>query len=152
MGKTSLISRFVKGIFSEKYLTTVGVKIDRKTVEVEDQEVLMMVWDLAGEEEFDRLRSAYLRGASGIIYVVDGTRGESLDHALGHIAEIENQFPNIPSLLLINKSDLEEQWDLDREKLDSIPSRIQTLKTSAKSGQNVELAFSKLARKLTQDS
>ena len=72
VGKTSLVGRFVRSMFSEKYQTTVGVKIDQKTVNVGDQQVNMMLWDLHGEDEAQKVRLSYLRGASGYILVVDG--------------------------------------------------------------------------------
>jgi len=63
VGKTSLVQRFVKSMFSEKYLTTVGVKIDKKTIEVKGKIVELMLWDLQGEDEFQKLNATYLRGA-----------------------------------------------------------------------------------------
>ena len=74
VGKTSLVAKFVHSIFSEKYLTTVGVKIDKKTVKVGDDDVMLMLWDLAGDDDFQRLQTSYLRGTSGFLLVADGTR------------------------------------------------------------------------------
>ena len=82
VGKTSLVARFVESIFSEKYLTTVGVKISRKVLQVGNQEWQLMLWDLAGEDEFLQLRPSYLRGSSGYLLVVDGTRRTTLDMAV----------------------------------------------------------------------
>src|SRR5208337_4682712 len=78
VGKTSLVVRFVEGIFSGKYLSTVGVKIDQKAIKVGDQEVLLLLWDLAGEDSRSQLQTAYLRGAAGYFLIVDGTWTESL--------------------------------------------------------------------------
>ena len=77
VGKTSLVARFVRGIFSEKYLTTVGVKIDKRTVAVDDRQVNLLLWDLYGEDDFQKLKLSYLRGASGYFLVVDPTRPAS---------------------------------------------------------------------------
>ena len=74
VGKTSLVQRFVKSLFSDRYLTTVGVKIDKKIVTVGDTEVSLVLWDLAGEDEFQSVQTSYLRGASGYLLVIDGTR------------------------------------------------------------------------------
>jgi GTPase SAR1 family protein len=60
VGKTSLVARFVRGIFSDKYLTTVGVKIDKKTIEIANREMSLILWDLAGEDEFYQVRRSYL--------------------------------------------------------------------------------------------
>jgi small GTP-binding protein len=64
VGKSSLVRRFVESIFSEKYQATIGVKIDRKLVQVDDTQVSLLLWDLQGEDEFQRVRLSYLRGAS----------------------------------------------------------------------------------------
>ena len=82
VGKTSLVSRFVYSLFSEQYLSTIGVKIDRKSVVVDDAEVNLLLWDLHGDDEFQRVRASYLRGMSGYLLVADGTRAESLHVAL----------------------------------------------------------------------
>ena len=59
VGKTSLVARFVKGIFSEKYLTTVGVRIDMKAVSVGEREVKIILWDIEGQDEYQKLRTTY---------------------------------------------------------------------------------------------
>ena len=64
-GKTSLVSRFVKSIFSEKYLTTVGVKVDKKDIDLGGQLARLILWDLHGEDELQALRTSDLRGSSG---------------------------------------------------------------------------------------
>ena len=69
VGKTSLVSQFVSSIFSDKYLSTVGVKVDRKSVSVKGQDVTLMLWDLYGEDGFQRVQKSYLRGASGYLLV-----------------------------------------------------------------------------------
>ena len=74
VGKTSLVSRFVHSIFSDKYLTTVGVKIDKKRVDLGSQQVDLVIWDIYGEDDFQKVRMSYLRGASGYLLVADGTR------------------------------------------------------------------------------
>ena len=81
VGKTSLVQRFVRSIFSEKYKTTVGVKIDKKVMNVNSQDLTLILWDLHGEDEFQELQRSYLRGTSGYFLVVDGTRPVTLDRA-----------------------------------------------------------------------
>ena len=75
VGKTSLVAQFVHSMFSEKYLTTVGVKIDKKTVPLNGTEVTLVLWDLAGDAYFQRLLSSSLRGTSGYLLVADGPPG-----------------------------------------------------------------------------
>lgn len=82
VGKTSLVRRFVQSLFTDKYLTTVGVKIDKKQVVCADKEVALLLWDLYGEDEFQRVQTSYLRGASGLLLVADGTRSATVDKAI----------------------------------------------------------------------
>jgi small GTP-binding protein len=76
VGKTSLVAQFVHSMFSDKYLTTVGVKIDKKSMAVDGTEVTLVIWDLAGDDDFQRLQISYLRGTSGYLLVADGTRAQ----------------------------------------------------------------------------
>lgn len=148
VGKTSLVQRFVKSIFSEKYLTTVGVKIDKKTLNVGNQVVDLMLWDLHGEDEFQKLQISYLRGASGYFLVADGTRASTLDGALRLKETVDQALGKIPFLLLMNKVDLLDEWEVDEGRLARLLEEDWTiLKTSAKSGQGVEEAFLALATK-----
>src|ERR1041385_1285654 len=79
VGKTSLVKRYVESIFSETYLTTVGVKIDKKTVDLSDLIVNLILWDVAGEDDISSLRMSYLRGSAGYVLVADGTRPSTLE-------------------------------------------------------------------------
>ena len=147
VGKTSLIARFVASLFSEKYHTTLGVKIDKKLVRLTNQEITLVIWDLAGEDAFQRVEEAYLRGASGYLLVADGTRRATLDTALQLQKRAQATVGVVPFHLLINKSDLVDDWDLDDHLLEELGSqRWSMLKTSAKTGAGVETAFISLAQ------
>jgi small GTP-binding protein len=149
VGKTSLVRRFVESIFSEKYQATIGVKIDRKLVEVGDTTVSLLLWDLQGEDDFQRVRLSYLRGASGLIYVADGTRPETLLTTRSLRAEAEESVGDVPSLLLLNKSDLADAWALDDAYLETNgPSGLPVIRTSARSGDHVEEAFLQLVHRM----
>ena len=149
VGKTSLTQRFVKSIFSEKYLTTVGVKIDKKTIIVDGESVDLMLWDIEGEDEFQKLNLSYLRGASGYILVVDVTRSATLDGALTIKEKVDQTIGTVPFLLLLNKVDLEAEWELEERKIDSLKEQDWTIiRTSAKTGQGVEEAFHDLAGRM----
>lgn len=151
VGKTSLVQRFVKSIFSDKYLTTVGVKIDKKSVTVEGQVVNLMLWDLAGEDEFYKVQMSYLRGSSGYLVVVDGTRSETLEAALKLLKKAEDAVGKTPYILLFNKADLADRWEITAEDMTPLAeSGVTLFKTSAKSGQNVEAAFLALAGKFLE--
>ncbi len=150
VGKTSLVSRFVKSIFSEKYLTTVGVKIDKKLVRVNDREINLVLWDLHGDDEYQRLRPAYMRGASGYLLVADGTRRPTLDQARALQKSVDENLGPTPFLLLLNKHDLKDDWEVRPEDLENLAEQGWTiLRTSAKTGENVERAFLELASQMT---
>lgn len=147
VGKTSLVSRFVRSIYSEKYHTTVGVKIDKKQVQVDDKQVNLILWDLYGEDEFQKVHMSYLRGAAGYLLVVDGTRRETLDKAMVLRQRTEESVGRIPFVLVINKSDLKDEWEIDEATIRQLAeSGLTVFESSAKSGLGVEEAFLSLAR------
>ena len=82
VGKTSLVARYVHSLFSEKYLSTVGVKIDKKVLQVDGMDVTLLLWDLAGDDDFQRLNVTYLRGAAAYLLVADGSRRATLDQSV----------------------------------------------------------------------
>ena len=147
VGKTSLVRRFVYGVFSDKYLTTIGVKIDKQIVRADDRDVTLVLWDLAGEDGFKKVRLSYLRGASGYLLVVDGTRRTSLDTALEVQKKARETLGEVPFLLLVNKSDLKDQWtvlDSDIRALEQKGWRVIT--TSPRDGTSLKDAFMLLVR------
>ena len=152
VGKTSLVQRYVYSIFSEKYLTTVGVKVDKKQVHVDGRTVDLIIWDLHGEDEFQSVRMSYLRGASGCIYVADGTRPATLTVALDLQKQAEEAIGRVPSILAVNKCDLESQWEPDMHKIDQWVARgLSVIHTSAKTGQSVEPAFHLLVKQMMEN-
>lgn len=149
VGKTSLVRRFVESMFSERYQATIGVKIDRRLVDLDGQQVSLLLWDLQGEDELHRVRLSYLRGASGLIYVADGTRPESLDTAREIQRAAAETVGDVPSLLLVNKADLASGWAVDDALIASRgPTGMPHLPTSAREGTNVEAAFEQLVRRM----
>jgi len=146
VGKTSLVRRFVQSIFSETYLTTVGVKIDKKSVELPGKTVDLILWDLAGEDDIGSFRVSYVRGATGLVLVVDGTRAATLAVALTLRERVEAEFGAMPFILLINKSDLADRWAISDSEIDELRQRgWQIYLTSALTGEHVDDAFHQLA-------
>jgi len=145
-GKTSLVQQFIYSKFSEKYHSTVGVKIDRKEVVVGDTSVNLLLWDLAGQDKFQGVQGSYLRGSSGIFFVVDGTRRETLEELAGLRELVRSSLGDIPAVFAVNKVDLLDQWQLGADDLSSLQAQgCHVLKTSAKTGEGVEAAFMWLA-------
>jgi small GTP-binding protein len=150
-GKTSLVRRFVHSIFSEKYQTSIGVKVDRKELEVAGDPVLLMLWDLAGEDEFQKVRTSYLRGSSGLFFVADGTRRDTVDRAR-HIWETTREVVgDVPAVLAVNKRDLTDDWALSDDEIARLAATDwKAFLTSAKTGTNVDDAFHWLARQTVE--
>jgi small GTP-binding protein len=148
VGKTSLVSRFVSSIFSEKYMTTVGVKIDKKTVQVEEHQVDLILWDIYGEDDFQKVRMSYMRGASGYLLVADGTRRATLETAYALHDSARRAIGRAPFVLVLNKSDLVDAWEVDDN---LVPEQgWDVVRTSAKTGAGVEDAFLTLARAMAR--
>src|SRR5271165_2651422 len=148
VGKTSLVKRFVDSIFSDKYLTTVGVKIDKKQLRVGAEDVTLMLWDLAGEDAVTEVRLSHLRGASAYVLVADGTRGPTLDTALDLQKRIRDAIGPVPFVFVVNKTDLRDKWEIRRESLDELSAQgWPVFLSSAKSGAGVEELFLKVAEK-----
>ena len=160
VGKTSLVSRYVHNVFSERYLTTVGVKIDTRIVELSQvptkqsseiqaepvRSIKLVLWDLAGAANLSAPARAYIQGAHGFLAVCDGTRRATLTTALALLNSAREQIGTRPAVLLVNKQDLYESWEVDQDSLDSARSRVaNVLATSAKTGANVDRAFRLLA-------
>lgn len=149
VGKTSLVSKFVHSIFSDKYLTTVGVKIDKKVVDVDGQQVTLVVWDLAGDDAFQRVQLSYLRGSSGYLLVADGTRATTVDLAITIQERITAAMGPLPFELLLNKTDLQSLWEVREERVATLAASGWTVtKTSAKSGSGVDEAFQRLTEQI----
>lgn len=149
VGKTSLVSRYVKSLFSDKYHSTVGVKVDKKIVEAGGEQVTLLLWDLYGEDEFQKIRTSYLRGSAGYVLAVDGTRRETLDRAIVLQNRAEQAVGKVPFVLFVNKADLVEKWEVDGAALEELSRQgWQSFKTSAKTGAGVEEAFQALTSKM----
>ena len=145
VGKTSLVRRFVESIFSDTYQTSIGVKIEKKVVRVGNEDVTLVLWDIHGEDVYQKIRLSYLRGMSGYLLVVDGTRRRTLDDALALNERVIQEAGKVPTVLVFNKSDLVEKWEIDSARESELTAAGWTIiRTSAKTGDSVEEVFSKL--------
>lgn len=145
-GKTCLVQQYVHSIFAARYLSTVGVKIDRKDVKSGDEDVRLILWDLEGRDGVRDVNGSYVRGAHGIIYVVDGTRRETSEQIFEIRDNIVREIGEVPSVIALNKIDLADEWKLvpaDEQGLTS--SGLHVIRTSAKTGEGVEETFQWLA-------
>lgn len=150
VGKTSLVARFVSSVFSDKYLSTVGVKVDKKTLKTNGQEVLLMLWDVAGEDDSTRVNMSYIKGAAGYLLVIDRTRKSTLTTARELRTRIEKEVGALPFVAVVNKCDLADGVEVSDADVEGLKGEgWAVLMSSAKSGQNVEEAFGALSAKLT---
>lgn len=153
VGKTSLVRRFVTNVFSDQYHTTIGVTVEKKTVAIKDHDVMLMLWDLYGEDEFQKVRDSYLRGSSAYIVVMDGTRRGTLDTALALQQTAARTLGTVPFVSIINKADLQSEWEIDEGAIEQLRARGWTvLFGSAKLGQGVEELFRSIATQIMHGS
>lgn len=153
VGKTSLVKRFVHSIFSEKYQITIGVKIDKKTVMMNNQEIKLLLWDIAGEEEVFTIPLSYVKGSDGYILVIDGTRMNTYEQAIDIQKRIRDVIGDIPFIVVLNKSDLVDDWKLGEDILDDMRQRNWlVIKGSAKLGTGVEETFDTIVREMLDQS
>ena len=116
VGKTCLMQRFAHDTFSYRFLSRVGVNVEKRAVQVDGVGVELMLWDHQGQDELSPTPVSFLRDAAAIVYVVDGTRAETLqriDKLRGDTEEVLGKI--VPSILLFNKSDLAERWQISAE-------------------------------------
>lgn len=150
-GKTSLVAQFIHSIFSEKYHTTIGVKISKKIVTIEKKDLNLILWDLHGEDEFQKVRMSYLRGSSGYLLVVDGTRHDTLEKAFDLQKRVEETIGRVPFILVLNKSDLTDEWEIETVEVEELlQSHWNVIQTSAKTGMGVEDIFQTLTKKILE--
>jgi len=156
VGKTSLVRRFVYNLFNDKYLSTIGVKVSRKAVAVprgdDVVELSMMLWDLAGSEEFSQLRDSYLRGAAGAVLVCDLTRPETLESLRSYAEDLLRISPGARLILAANKRDLTDQQRLTPQQIEAVAADLHApcYLTSAKTGEEVEALFRRLGQMLVE--
>ncbi len=149
VGKTSLVRQFISSVFDEKYHTTIGVKVDKKVITVREQELTLMLWDIAGAEDYFTVPTSYIRGAAGYLLVIDGTRIETLDRSLDLIAQVESTLGKLPFVALLNKSDLSDAWQVRDEHIAKLTAHgCQAMRCSARTGEGVEMAFHTLAEQI----
>jgi small GTP-binding protein len=106
VGKTSLFNRFINNQFDDKYITTIGVKVNKKNIELDDQEISLVLWDVAGEVSQDKVPTSYFLGSHGIIYVFDLTRPTTWGNIANDLEYLANLLPFAVVRVVGNKRDL----------------------------------------------
>jgi len=157
VGKTSLIRRYVFDMFDDKYITTIGTKVTKKAIMVKSAEkgdckITLLIWDILGQREYQRLHPVYYQGAEGALIVCDSTRKETIGNLATWVTSFKNVVGNVPVVFLMNKSDLVDQEKFDRTEIEALTKQHQAsyLPTSAKTGLNVENAFMTVSEALAR--
>lgn len=160
VGKTAITERFLGKGFSSNYKLTIGVDILTHTTDIDDASIKYQIWDLAGQQRFEFVRSTFYRGAHGIIMMFDLTRPDTLLNLREWKFEILNNVSKkqgLPVVLLGNKSDLQDKQLIDAETISHFREELKMefqydtvpfLYTSALSGMNVQAAFEALGHLL----
>ena len=146
VGKSTSIHRFVEDKFRANYVPTLGVQVSKKSFEINEHSVELMIWDLAGQDRYLMIRQRFYTGAQGILMLYDITRKSSLDNINRWYKEVIKHTGPIPIILIGNKIDLEDKREVFEEDVNGIiqenkidvKSRIET---SAKEGFKTEEAF-----------
>ena len=152
VGKSCILLRFADDTFTENYYSTIGVDFRFKCVDIGERKCKLQIWDTAGQERFKTVTSAYYRGADGIIIVFDQTDRESFNNVQHWIDDISKYSTEEPSKIIIaNKEDIsDERKSVKMEDIAELEKKtgLEVIKTSAKTGENIDYAFKKLTQKL----
>ena len=147
VGKTSLVRRFIEERFDDKYLSTIGVKISRKSIQRDDCLLKLLIWDLAGGEDFSAYESSYLQGAAGALIVYDLVRPDTIEEVVTYADSLRGSNPGARIVVAANKIDLVEERAAAEAELLTLARQLEApvFLTSAKSGENVQACLTALA-------
>ena len=151
VGKSCLLIRFADDIYQENYIATNGVDFKIKTLDVDEKNVKLQIWDTAGQDRFRNFRESYYRVAAGIAIVYDITDPESFFNINSWLIEVEkNASKNVYKILIGNKCDLDEKrkvtFEQGKEFADTHGMKF--FETSAKNAHNVEESFITMTREI----
>lgn len=156
VGKTSLLVRYIKGIFNPSYILTIGVSFFVRDIIVADEVLRVQLWDTGGQERFGPIRQLYYRGTKGVLLVYDRTNPESFKRLGYWLDEIRRGCGEVPTVIVGNKADLPAAVPTDEARRFADERRLVFVETSAKTDLNTDKAFSTLAgmilRQITQGS
>ena len=144
VGKTSLVKKFVSGQFTKDYRSSIGTNIFIKKINLENiGETTIQLWDIAGQERWINMRRSYYSGAKGVLIVGDLTRKNTFDQIVKFwVPDVKQYYELTPIVLIANKNDLKEEInEIEINTLGQQINAIGIFTTSAKTGENVEMAF-----------
>jgi len=155
VGKTTLVNRYLTGVFDSNYKITIGADFYLKKLIIDDKDVTLQVWDFAGEKKFRFLLPSYVAGSAGGIFMYDITRSSSIQSCKSWLEVFKKSFESnkidIPLVMVGGKLDLESKRTVFKEEASQIASIYdfsETLECSAKTGRNVEDIFLNLSKNM----
>jgi small GTP-binding protein len=154
VGKTSMIRRFVHATFDEKYISTMGTNVSKKTLFLDGPdgpvELIQTIWDVVGQSDFQSVQRVALRGARGLLAVADASRRDTFENIPYWLYLVDEATGPIPTVLVVNKWDLADERVITQEDMEEFATKVGVpyLLTSAKTGEGVEDAFAHLGREL----
>jgi Ras-related protein Rab-1A len=151
VGKSCLLVRFADDIYQENYISTIGVDFKIKSLEIEEKNVKLQIWDTAGQDRFRNITASYYRGAAGIMLVYDISEPDSFNNLNSWLIEVEkNASKDVNKILVGNKCDLEDRRKISFEQGKEFAEThgMKFLETSAKSAHNVEDAFVNMTKEI----
>ena len=151
VGKSALLVRFADDCFSENYITTIGVDFRFRTLQINKSTIKLQIWDTAGQERYRTITNAYYKGADGIIIVFDLTSKESFQNVDSWMKEVEKHSgEDVHVTVLANKSDMDKEIEVSDAEIKQFEEeyKVKVIKTSAKTGANVDESFLDMTKKL----
>jgi small GTP-binding protein len=150
VGKTSLIRRYVDNSFSDKYMSTIGVKISKKNININNTNLILLIWDIEGAvDNIKRINKTYLKGANAAIVVTDIISNDIHNTLSGHLDDLYSVNGEIPTVIALNKIDIDEDFQIDLSGLrDRYPFIIESFYTSAKFDLNVKDMFISISKEI----
>ena len=151
VGKTNIMSKYLKNEFHEDSKATVGVEFGAKQFTIEGHSIKAQIWDTAGQERYKAITSAYYKGAKGAFVVYDITRKASFESIDKWINDLKAAADKKLTIVVIgNKCDLEDQRQITKEQGQEKAGKLEVafMETSAFSGENLDKAFEMMTNEI----
>lgn len=155
VGKTTLLYRYKEGRFLEDTTMTLGVEFSLKTLRIDDCRVDLQIWDFGGQDRFRYMLPNYVVGAKAALLLFDLTRIMTLDNLEEWVGILRAQDPYLPIIFVGTKNDLTDEIQVEDDYALEFKERFKLfdyIKTSAKTGENIEKAFERLAKKVMEST
>eukprot|EP00049_Salpingoeca_infusionum_P018159 m.355991 g.355991 ORF g.355991 m.355991 type:complete len:225 (+) comp17411_c0_seq1:300-974(+) len=147
VGKSSMIQRYCKGIFTQAYKKTIGVDFLEKQLHVGGEDLRLMIWDTAGQEEFDSLTKTYYRDAEACVVAFSTIDRDSFEAVESWIKKVEDEVGRIPMVLIQNKVDLVDNAAMTPQEAEALAAKVKLkfYRTSVQENFNVDQVFQYLS-------